>query len=155
MQLNQLPPELENKPLEVGKIYEIEYVIPDSEFLDRTKLYKTIAEIETNIINSDQLQHVSPSKLVGNSLFVYIKIKSPATETAGLGVVPLVIIGGIVLFATLLPLLTALGLKWSVKSIKEISQPIVQITTSLLPIALIIGAIVLLPQLLPYVPKRR
>ena len=141
--------QLNNMQLFPDKIYEIDFIIPLEEFADRTVLQDKLTQIHKDIIFSKEIQYIT-SRLSDNIFTVQFKLRPEAITTVqGLGVIPFLVAFTVILALSLI------GLTWSVREIREVSTPVVAITKNLLPIAIIIGAIILLPKILEFIPKRK
>lgn len=138
--------ELKNKQLQPGKIYEFTYEIPYADVTDTEKLQDDLSAIHTNIINSPDFKYIS-SQLIGNIFKVRLEIKQKPVE--GLGVIQFVVA------AVIITALAVFGVHWVVKDIKEVSDPVIKTTNSLLPIFIIIGVIWLGSVVIPYIPAPR
>jgi hypothetical protein len=146
--------DLDNMQMELGKTYEIVYTIPDNELLDINTLRKTLAKIETNLINSPDFQRIH-SRLAGNKYYLTVKLKKPQETVAGLGILPLIAFGLYVAGAVVITALLKYGLSYSVTAIKEVSAPAIALTQAILPLALIAGLIVFAPHIAMLLPSRK
>lgn len=135
----------------VGKVYEITYEIPPKDATDQKKLQDDLAKIITGIINSRDVQYVS-SKLYGTTFTLRLKLRDTADPETELGALPVIATIGIYAVFTFL---VGLGLKWSVTSVKEVAEPVSQISTKVFPPLVAVVALVLGINIIQLFPKGR